>query len=184
MKITRRDLVRLSAGLPLLAAAPRVSDPEVIVVGAGVAGMAAAKVLADAGRLVQVLEAAPRVGGRCYNDTASFGLPFDQGAMWLRRAEFNPLYGFAQLYRFGTALALPKEILFAGGKRLPARANAAFERAIDTYSIALAEAAEGETDVAAWAGNPPTIAQLPPEGRGWRATAGAPNGPRAKGRDP
>jgi monoamine oxidase len=172
MKITRRDLVRLSAGLPLLAAAPRVSDPEVIVVGAGVAGMAAAKVLADAGRLVQVLEAAPRVGGRCYTDTASFGLPFDQGAMWLRRADFNPLYGFAQLYRFGTALALPKEILFAGGKRLPARANAAFERAIDTYSIALASAV-----------NPPTFALLPPEVREWLATAGARIGPLDMGLD-
>ena len=183
MKITRRDLVRLSAGLPLLAAAPRVSDPEVIVVGAGVAGMAAAKVLADAGRLVRVLEAAPRVGGRCYTDTASFGLPFDQGAMWLRRADFNPLYGFAQLYRFGTALALPKEILFAGGKRLPARANAAFERAIDTYSIALAEAAEGETDVAASAVNPPTFALLPPEVREWLATAGARIGPLDMGLD-
>ena len=184
MKITRRDLARLSAGLPLLAAgAPRVPDPEVIVVGAGVAGMAAARVLVDAGRRVQVLEAAPRVGGRCYTDTASFGLPFDQGAMWLRRADFNPLYGFAQLYRFGTALPQPKEILFADGRRLPARANAAFERAIDTYSIALAEAAEGETDVAAGSVNPSTFAFMPPEDRAWLSTAAARIGPLDMGLD-
>lgn len=166
-----------------MAAAPREPDPEVIVVGAGVAGMAAARVLVDAGRRVQVLEAAPRVGGRCYTDTASFGLPFDQGAMWLRRADFNPLFGFAQLYRFGTALAQPKEILFAGGRRLPPRANGAFERAIDAYSVALAEAAEGEADVAAGTVNPSTFALMPSEDRAWLAAAGARIGPLDMGLD-
>jgi len=185
MKITRRDLARVSMGLPLLAgvASARVGDPDVVVVGAGVAGMAAARVLVDAGRRVQVLEAAPRVGGRCYTDTASFGLPFDQGAMWLRRADTNPLYGFAQLFRFGTTLAQPQEVLFAGGQRLPARAHAAFERAFDAYSIALAEAAEGEDDVAAGAVWPSTFALLPPGDRAWLATAGAKIGPLDMGLD-
>ena len=183
MKLTRRDLAVLSAGAPLLTGATRFRDPDVVVVGAGVAGMAAARVLVDAGRKVQVLEAAPRVGGRCYTDTASFGLPFDQGAMWLRRADFNPLHGFAQLYRFSTALAQPKEILFDDGKRLPAGANAAFERALDLYSVALAEAAEGETDVAAGEVNPSTFALMAPQDRAWLATAAAKIGPLDMGLD-
>lgn len=185
MKLTRRDLARVSMGLPLLAgaAAARGADPDVIVVGAGIAGMAAARVLVNAGRRVRVLEAAPRVGGRCYTDTASFGLPFDQGAMWLRRADTNPLQGFAQLFRFATALAQPQEVLFADGRRLPARAHAAFERAIDAYSVALAEAAEGEMDVAAGAVWPSTFALLPPGDRAWLATAGAKIGPLDMGLD-
>lgn len=183
MKLTRRDFARVSAGLPLLAGMSRESSPDVVVVGAGVAGMAAARVLRDAGRIVQVLEAAPRVGGRCYTDTASFGLPFDQGAMWLRRADFNPLYGFAQLYRFATSLPQPREILFAEGRRLPAQQNASFDRAIDAYSLALAGAAEGEIDVAAGSVNPSTLSLLPPADRAWLATAAARIGPLDLGHD-
>jgi monoamine oxidase len=183
MKLTRRDFARASAGLPLLAGMSRELSPDVVVVGAGVAGMAAARVLRDAGRRVQVFEAAPRIGGRCYTDTASFGLPFDQGAMWLRRADFNPLYGFAQLYRFTTSLPQPREILFAGGRRLNSLQNASFDRAIDAYSLALADAAEGETDMAAGSVSPSTLSLLPPADRAWLATAAARIGPLDLGLD-
>ena len=41
-----------------------MQDPETIVIGAGAAGLAAARTLSDAGRTVTVLEARPRIGGR------------------------------------------------------------------------------------------------------------------------
>ena len=183
MKLTRRDLGRLSVGLPLAARLPFNSNPDVVVIGAGVAGMAAARVLQDGGRRVQIVEAAPRVGGRCYTDTASFGLPFDQGAMWLRKADFNPLYGFARLFRFNTALPQPKEVLFAGGRRLPTQENDAYERAYDAYSIALAEAAEAEEDRAAGA-LPATQFVFLPEGvRAWLPTVASQIGPLDMGID-
>jgi len=183
MKLTRRDLGRLSVGLPLAARLPFNSNPDVVVIGAGVAGMAAARVLQDGGRRVQIVEAAPRVGGRCYTDTASFGLPFDQGAMWLRKADFNPLYGFARLFRFNTALPQPKEVLFAGGRRLPTQENDAYERAYDAYSIALAEAAEAEEDRAAGA-LPATQFVFLPEGvRAWLPTVASQIGPLDMGVD-
>ncbi len=55
-----------------------------IVVGAGVAGLVAANVLADAGAAVTVLEAAPRVGGRVRSlQDASGGHLGDLGAGWV-----------------------------------------------------------------------------------------------------
>lgn len=183
MKLTRRDFGRLSAGLPLAAGLPATSNPDVVVVGAGVAGLAAARVLQDGGRRVQVVEASPRVGGRCYTDTASFGLPFDQGAMWLRNADFNPLFGFAQLFRFHTTLPQPKEILFAGGRRLPLQENDAYERAYDAYSIALAEAAEAEEDRSASALPATQFVFLPERDRAWLSTVGAQIGPLDMGVD-
>lgn len=67
------------------------SDPDVLVIGAGCAGIAAARELAARGRSCVVLEAGPRVGGRAYTESASLGLPFDHGASWLHQADDNPL---------------------------------------------------------------------------------------------
>ena len=65
--------------LPLRAAGARARDLDVAVIGAGVAGFAAAHTLIGARKNVVVLEARERTGGRVFTDT-SLGLPFDQGA--------------------------------------------------------------------------------------------------------
>lgn len=70
-------------------------NPDVIVVGAGTAGLSAAKTLIEAGFEVAVLEAEPHVGGRCITDTDVFELPFDRGGSWLHSAEINPLADIA-----------------------------------------------------------------------------------------
>ncbi|MBY5834915.1 FAD-dependent oxidoreductase (plasmid) [Rhizobium leguminosarum] len=65
-------------------------DYEVAIVGAGAAGIAAAKELADAGRSVIILEASNRVGGRAWTIELA-GMPLDMGCGWLHSAERNPL---------------------------------------------------------------------------------------------
>src|SRR5918995_635859 len=61
------------------------------VVGAGAAGIAAARRIVAAGRRVAVIEAADRVGGRCVTDTRTFGVPYDRGAHWLHMHDINPV---------------------------------------------------------------------------------------------
>src|SRR5580698_8838040 len=84
--------------LPGMASAPRTADIDVIVVGAGVAGLAAAAELRALGRACVVLEATGRIGGRAWTETpAALGhAPFDRGASWLHEAERNPLAGIAR----------------------------------------------------------------------------------------
>src|ERR1700688_4206642 len=62
---------------PAPQAAPRTGSIEVVIVGAGAAGIAAARRLAAAGRRFALVEAAATVGGRCITDTTVFGVPFD-----------------------------------------------------------------------------------------------------------
>ncbi|WP_244407964.1 flavin monoamine oxidase family protein [Roseomonas fluvialis] len=72
------------------------SDPDVVVIGAGCAGIAAARDLAARGRTCVVLEAGARVGGRAHTESHSLGLPFDHGASWLHQANDNPLTPLAR----------------------------------------------------------------------------------------
>ena len=67
-----------------------------IVVGAGAAGLSAAKTLRRAGIETIVLEATDHVGGRCVTDKTTFSAPFDLGGSWLHSAAINPLARLAE----------------------------------------------------------------------------------------
>ncbi|MBB2971460.1 FAD-dependent oxidoreductase [Mesorhizobium sp. RMAD-H1] len=67
------------------------ADLDVLIIGAGAAGIAAASTLHSLGRRVLVLEARDRIGGRAHTDTQTLGVPFDLGAGWLHNANRNPL---------------------------------------------------------------------------------------------
>ena len=69
---------------------------DVIIVGAGSAGIAAARHLLAAGLSVQLLEARTRVGGRACTDVATLGVPADLGAAWLHFADENPWTAIAR----------------------------------------------------------------------------------------
>jgi len=70
-------------------------DAEVLIIGAGAAGIAATRRLKDRGRDVLLIEAMPRVGGRAH--TVTIGrLPLDLGCGWLHSAERNPLVRLAE----------------------------------------------------------------------------------------
>jgi monoamine oxidase len=55
---------------------------KILVVGAGISGLGAAKDLHDSGYEVTVLEARNRIGGRIYTDR-SLGFPLERGANWI-----------------------------------------------------------------------------------------------------
>lgn len=76
-------------------------DVDVLVVGAGIAGLAAARIVTESGRSCAVLEARSRIGGRLWTSTSWPDLPVDLGASWIHGSDGNPIYDEAS--RFGIA---------------------------------------------------------------------------------
>lgn len=74
---------------------------HVIVVGAGCAGLAAARDLERYGYEVTVLEARDRIGGRVHTDN-SLGYPIDLGGAWLHGGKGNPFKPVAEWFAIDT----------------------------------------------------------------------------------
>jgi monoamine oxidase len=103
MTITRRDFLVASAAsaiVPVLGGrawtAPLPREADIVVIGAGAAGIAAARRIMAANRKVVVLEATGQIGGRCLTDTTTFDAPFDRGARWIHNPDTNPMIKLAR----------------------------------------------------------------------------------------
>ena len=104
MTMTRRHFLSASAALavtPALSggragAAPLPREADIVVVGAGAAGIAAARRIMAANRKVIVVEASNQIGGRCQTDVSTFDVPFDRGARWMHNPETNPMIKLAR----------------------------------------------------------------------------------------
>jgi monoamine oxidase len=170
MTLSRRELLSAvaaaitvaptAAGRAWGATAPREAD--IVVVGAGAAGIAAARRIQAANRKVIVVEATAQVGGRCLTDTATFDTPFDRGARWLHNPDGNAMVKLArnagfeiftaslnQKIRIGMRYARPGEV----EEFLAALVRA--NRAIDDASRGKADASCASVlpgDLGVWAG--------------------------------
>ena len=78
----------------------RVRARTAVVIGAGIAGASAARVLRDAGLEVTVLEARGRVGGRIWSNE-DWGVPVELGAAWIHGTGGNPLVPLARAAGLG-----------------------------------------------------------------------------------
>ncbi len=78
------------------------ADLDVIIVGAGAAGIGAAKRCADLGLSFKVLEASHRIGGRAYTEMIGpKQQPFDLGCHWMHSASLNPMVAIADRLGLG-----------------------------------------------------------------------------------
>lgn len=89
----RRNITRTR---PVGAGRPRVpAGARVLVIGAGFAGIAAARALRAAGYEVRILEARDRAGGRAWT-VDTLGVPTDLGPSWLHGGDENVLKPLAR----------------------------------------------------------------------------------------
>ncbi|MFT8243739.1 flavin monoamine oxidase family protein [Roseomonas sp. BN140053] len=146
------------------------SPPDLLILGAGAAGIAAAREAAARGLSCLVLEARGRAGGRAATDNATLGAPFDLGATWLHQANSNPLVPLAR--EAGFRLLNHDEHrahrLRVGDRWAGPAEEAAFDAAYDRWLAAVRDApAEPDRPVAAVA----------PRGGYWDASIAAWEGP-------
>lgn len=123
------------------------SAPDVVVVGAGGAGIAAAHRLRALGFSVLVVEASDRTGGRAFTESETFGLPFDHGCAWLQGPGDLPYISAARSAGFSLIDHHdPPGALFSGGKPATPDDAARYDEAASRLRQMLASHAD---DVAA-----------------------------------
>ena len=119
-----------------------MSSPEIVIVGAGLAGLGAATALRQAGIQAVIVEAADRIGGRAHTLTPPElgGAWFDAGAMWFHNAETNPLVPLAEAAgaRLLRSDALRQERSVIDGRFATAAELADYAAAWDRFAAAAA----------------------------------------------
>jgi monoamine oxidase len=169
MTLTRRTFLSASAGLAAIpvffgqraGAAPLPRDADIVVIGAGAAGIAAARRIMAANRKVIVVEAANQIGGRCQTDASTFDVPFDRGARWMHNPETSPMVKLARAARFEIASAPSGQKIRIGRRNARAgeteeflaalvRANRAIDDAARRFDVSCASVLP--KDLGDWAG--------------------------------
>ncbi|MEQ9260912.1 MAG: NAD(P)/FAD-dependent oxidoreductase [Roseovarius sp.] len=125
------------------------TNPDVVIVGAGIAGLSAARALLAAGHSVVVLEAADRIGGRAFTEAETFGEPFDHGCSWIN-ADNNP---FLRLAREMGCEVVPHSrdsgAFYVGSRPATEAEEAAYDKAWAKIERAFEKAGEAERDIPA-----------------------------------
>ena len=122
------------------------SDVEVVVIGGGAAGIAAARKLRAAGIDALILEARDRLGGRAWTVAAPTGFPIDLGCGWLHSADRNPWRLLAEAEGYTVDHTPPPWSRPTLPRGSPSPAHAAFGEAIGSFREKLAAFPAGEAD--------------------------------------
>ena len=183
MTTTRRGFLSASAAIAALSglgrgawAAPLPREADIVVIGAGAAGIAAARRIQAANRKVVVVEADARLGGRCWTDGATFDVPFDRGARWLHNPETNPMVKLARNAGLNISAAPLGQKIRIGQRNARAGETEEFLAALVRANRAIDDASRGKADVAC-------ASVLPKELGDWAGTAEFVLGANGTGKD-
>ncbi len=178
MTMTRRDFLGAAVGLAAAPAfgAPLPREADIVVIGAGAAGIAAARRILAANRKVIVVEAASQIGGRCVTDTATFGVPFDRGARWMHNPDTNPMIKLARAAGLDISAAPLGQKIRIGRRYARAGETEEFLAALVRANRAIDDASHGKADVAC-------ASVLPNDLGDWAGTAEFVLGANATGKD-
>lgn len=148
MTIQRREVMATAVAAAFLARVPvaAATEPDVVVVGAGAAGLAAARRLIDAGYSVQVLEASYRIGGRAFTESETFGFPYDRGCHWLHHASSNFWVEYGKANGFEVYPDAGKEVLLQGGRPASDHKLDALYAELAAFLERVAKASQGRPD--------------------------------------
>jgi monoamine oxidase len=135
-----------------------VTECEVAIIGAGAAGIGAARRLAEHGIDALVLEARERVGGRATTVLTATGHPVDLGCEWLHSADRNPLTRIAREHGFTIDERLPDWGARLARSGIDPAEQAGWAGAREAFHARLAAAASATEDS-------PAAVQLEPGGR-------------------
>jgi monoamine oxidase len=125
------------------------SEIDVAIVGAGAAGIAAARTLAGSGLSVLVLEARDRLGGRAFTVTPAPGIVFDVGCGWLHSADKNPFVAIARELGFAIDRTRPPWRVQGYEAAFPRAEREDFIAALDAFFARTEQAARSGRDSAA-----------------------------------
>ncbi|WP_024277809.1 FAD-dependent oxidoreductase [Xanthobacter sp. 126] len=126
------------------------AETDVVVIGAGAAGLAAGARLRAAGVPFEIIEAAPVAGGRAATDTTTLGVPFDLGCHWLHDARDNPFTALADAHGFRVGRsAVPRRRLLLGERFSTDAEKDAADAEVDAVFDAIHAAGRAGRDVSA-----------------------------------
>jgi monoamine oxidase len=177
-RLSRRTFMTAMAGAaaaPAIVGGVSAADLDVAIVGAGAAGIAAARKLVAAGKRVRIFEAMNRVGGRCVTDTGRFGVPCDLGAHWIHMPDVNPVAKLAARTGLEVYPAPPGQKLRIGRRFAREGEMEQFLASLVRSRRAIEEASR-KVDM-------PCAQALPPDLGDWRATVEFHLGPFGCGKD-
>ena len=125
------------------------SEVDVAIIGAGAAGLGAARTLENSGLSAIVLEARDRVGGRAHTIMAAPDITFDLGCGWLHSADKNSFVKIAERLNFEIDKTRPPWREQSHDAGFPLKERADFIEAMDAFYDRAEEAAKSGRDSAA-----------------------------------
>ena len=138
---------------------------DILVIGAGAAGLAATRTLIEHGLSPLCIEARDRIGGRAWTDSETFGVPFDRGCAWLHSGDINPWRPIAA--NLGFTVIGEKQVWQSrvGDRWLGEDQDADWDRVVAARFAAISAAGEAGRDI--------PVSAVTAEGGAWSQVADA-----------